>query len=54
VWLSFVEKLKSDRGDYIRLDSEAKEYIRSHVVLGLKFNAREIRNGKSLTWELNA
>lgn len=47
VWRTFVNKLSDERGNYIRLNAAAKEYIYSKEVCSMKWNGREIRNGKS-------
>ncbi|KAL4894971.1 hypothetical protein BDV59DRAFT_174221 [Aspergillus ambiguus] len=44
VWKTFTDKLARERGDYIRLNIDAKEYIRCAEVRALKWNGREIRN----------
>lgn len=46
VWKTFVTKLSEDRGSYIRLNAEAKEYIYSKEVCSTHWNGREIKNGK--------
>jgi hypothetical protein len=44
-----MDKLQKDRGDYIRLSIDAKEYIESSKMMkAVKWNGREIRNGKLL------
>jgi hypothetical protein len=45
VWQTFVDRLAQDRGDYIRLNIDAKEYLDSSRVRAMKWNGREIRNG---------
>lgn len=50
VWKTFMDKLARERGDYIRLNIDAKEYIRGAEMRSVQWNGREIRNGKlSLT-----
>ncbi|KAF9891838.1 hypothetical protein FE257_003323 [Aspergillus nanangensis] len=44
VWKTFTDKLARERGDYIRLNIDAKEYIRGAEVRALEWNGREIRN----------
>ncbi|KAK6222788.1 hypothetical protein LQW54_000597 [Pestalotiopsis sp. IQ-011] len=44
VWQTFVNKLSDERGNYIRLNAAAKEYIYSKEVCSMKWNGREIRN----------
>ncbi|MCJ1325771.1 hypothetical protein MMC10_002434 [Thelotrema lepadinum] len=44
VWQTFIHKLARERGDYIRVNIDAKEYIRSAQVRAVKWNGREIRN----------
>jgi hypothetical protein len=49
IWKSFTEKLEKDRGDYIRLAIDAKEFIESSAKMkAAKWNGREIRNGMLL------
>lgn len=47
VWKTFLDKLAKDRGDSIRLNIDAKEYIRGSEVRELEWNGRDIRNGES-------
>ncbi|KAK2776168.1 P-loop containing nucleoside triphosphate hydrolase (ATPase) [Colletotrichum kahawae] len=44
VWKTFIDKLARERGETIRLTIDAKEYIESTRMQGLKWNGREIRN----------
>ncbi|KAF2104706.1 ATPase [Rhizodiscina lignyota] len=44
VWKTFTNKLAAERGDYIRLNINAKEYLESKQIRELKWNGREIRN----------
>ncbi|KAI8301174.1 hypothetical protein K4K61_009070 [Colletotrichum sp. SAR11_59] len=44
VWKTFINKLVRERGETIRLTIDAKEYIESTRMQGLKWNGREIRN----------
>jgi hypothetical protein len=46
VWQTFVDKLARERGDYMRLSIDAKEYLRGSAIRAVKWNGREIRNGK--------
>ena len=46
VWQTFINKLARERGDYIRVNIDAKEYIRGSQVRAVKWNGREIRNGE--------
>lgn len=46
VWKTFMEKLARERGDYIRLNIDAKEYIRGTEMRAVQWNGREIRNGE--------
>ena len=46
VWKTFMDKLARERGDYIRLNIDAKEYIRGTEMRSVQWNGREIRNGK--------
>ncbi|KAM5360948.1 hypothetical protein ACJZ2D_013402 [Fusarium nematophilum] len=44
VWQTFVDKLKRDCGTYMKLDTNAKRYLKSSEVRAMKWNGREIRN----------
>ncbi|KAK1831670.1 hypothetical protein QBC39DRAFT_350605 [Podospora conica] len=44
VWKTFMDKLARERGDYIRLNIDAKEYIRGKEMRAVQWNGREIRN----------
>ncbi|KAI1383576.1 P-loop containing nucleoside triphosphate hydrolase protein [Hypoxylon trugodes] len=44
VWQTFIDKLAKERGDYMRLNVDAKDYIRGAEMRALKWNGREIRN----------
>ncbi|KUI53387.1 Protein MSP1 [Cytospora mali] len=44
VWMTFVKKLTKERGKYIRISLDAKEYISGKEVQAVKWNGREIRN----------
>ncbi|KAK4167749.1 ATPase [Cladorrhinum sp. PSN259] len=44
VWKTFMDKLARERGDYIRLNIDAKEYIRGAEMRAVEWNGREIRN----------
>lgn len=44
VWKTFMDKLARERGDSIRLNYDAKEYIEK--IGSIKWNGREIRNGE--------
>lgn len=46
MWQTFVDRLAQDRGDYMRINIDAKEYLDSAKVRAMKWNGREIRNGK--------
>ena len=46
VWKTFIDKLAKERSD-IRLNIDAKEYIRGAEVRALEWNGRDIRNGKA-------
>jgi hypothetical protein len=48
VWKTFTDKLQRERGDSIRLNIDAKEYIRGAEMRAVKWNGREIRNGEFL------
>lgn len=45
VWRTFVNKLKKERGDTMRLTMDAKDYINGKEMRKLEWNGREIRNG---------
>ncbi|KAH6695531.1 hypothetical protein F5X68DRAFT_163790 [Plectosphaerella plurivora] len=44
IWHNFAHKLTRERGDFIRLNLEAREYLSSSALRSLKWNGREIRN----------
>ncbi|KAI1372638.1 P-loop containing nucleoside triphosphate hydrolase protein [Hypoxylon crocopeplum] len=44
VWQTFIDKLARERGDYMRLNVDAKDYIRGADMRALQWNGREIRN----------
>ncbi|KAL8365017.1 hypothetical protein RB595_004026 [Gaeumannomyces hyphopodioides] len=44
VWETFMNKLKSERGDTMRLTIDAKDYINGKDMSKLEWNGREIRN----------
>ena len=47
IWKNFMDKLKKDRGDKIKMDWEAIQYIKkSSEIAELALNGREIRNSK--------
>lgn len=46
IWKTFIDKLAKEKGNYIRLNIDAKEYIRGAELKSLKWNGREIRNGE--------
>ncbi|RYC59099.1 hypothetical protein CHU98_g7106 [Xylaria longipes] len=46
IWQTFIDKLVKERGDYMRLNIDAKDYIRGSEMRALEWNGREIRNGK--------
>lgn len=48
VWQTFIDKLDRERGDYIRLNIDAKEYLEGKELKAVKWNGREIRNGKHI------
>jgi hypothetical protein len=48
VWKTFIDKLARERGDYTRLNIDAKEYIRGSEMRAVKWNGREIRNGEQV------
>lgn len=45
VWETFVNKLNRERGESIRLDATAEEYVESKAIQDLAWNGREIKNG---------
>ena len=47
VWRNFFEKLVKDRGDIMRVPIDTKDYTNGQEVRELKWNGREIRNGKA-------
>ncbi|KAF2258988.1 P-loop containing nucleoside triphosphate hydrolase protein [Lojkania enalia] len=44
VWQTFIDKLQHERGDYLRLNIDAKEYLEGKELKAVKWNGREIRN----------
>ncbi|KAI6306758.1 hypothetical protein MCOR34_007871 [Pyricularia oryzae] len=44
VWRTFISKLQRDRGDTMRLNLNAQEYIEGKEIRDLEWNGREIRN----------
>lgn len=44
VWNTFINKLARERGSYMRLNINAKEYICGAEVRSVEWNGREIRN----------
>lgn len=46
VWMTFVQKLTKERGKFMRISMDAKDYIRGNEVRSVKWNGREIRNGE--------
>lgn len=46
VWMTFMQKLARERGKFMRISMDAKDYIRSNEVRSVKWNGREIRNGE--------
>jgi SpoVK/Ycf46/Vps4 family AAA+-type ATPase len=52
VWKTFIKKLDDERGHYLRLTIDAKEYIEGKAIKAVKWNGREIRNGKSLSFRI--
>lgn len=54
IWQTFIDKLNKERGPAsksavkFRVSIDAKEYINSKEMKELKWNGREIRNGKYL------
>jgi hypothetical protein len=46
VWDTFFQKLEEDRETTMRISQATKDYIQSNELLALRWNGREIRNGK--------
>ncbi|KAJ9142057.1 ATPase (AAA) domain protein [Pleurostoma richardsiae] len=44
VWQTFLDKLSRERGDYMRISMDAKDYVYGSAMRALKWNGREIRN----------
>ncbi|KAJ4982815.1 hypothetical protein SVAN01_11688 [Stagonosporopsis vannaccii] len=44
VWQTFIDKLLRERGEYVRLNIDAKEYLDAKELRAVKWNGREIRN----------
>ncbi|KAH6995840.1 hypothetical protein BKA56DRAFT_539060 [Ilyonectria sp. MPI-CAGE-AT-0026] len=44
VWKTFIDKLAREKGESMRLNIDAKEYIRGTEMRAMKWNGREIRN----------
>ncbi|KAK7984661.1 P-loop containing nucleoside triphosphate hydrolase [Apiospora saccharicola] len=49
VWQTFIDKLERDRAGYMRISMKAAEYIEQINKSSLKWNGREIRNGKGIS-----
>lgn len=47
--MTFMQKLTRDRGKFMRISMDAKDYIRGNEVRSVKWNGREIRNGEFKT-----
>ncbi|KPM34603.1 hypothetical protein AK830_g11966 [Neonectria ditissima] len=47
VWKTFIDKFAREKGGSMRLNIDAKEYIRGAEMRAVQWNGREIRNGKS-------
>jgi SpoVK/Ycf46/Vps4 family AAA+-type ATPase len=45
VWKTFIDKLTKDRGHWMRVSIDAKDFIRGREMREVKWNGREIRNG---------
>lgn len=52
VWRTFISKLQRDRGDTMRLNLNAQEYIEGKEIRDLEWNGREIRNGKFSSFQV--
>lgn len=48
--MTFMQKLTKDRGKFMRISMDAKDYIRGNEVRSVKWNGREIRNGELQTF----
>lgn len=48
LWDTFFQKLEDDRETTMRVQQSAKDYVQSQEMRSLKWNGREIRNGKLL------
>ena len=46
IWRNFFDKLAKDRGDIMRIPIDTKDYTNGQEVREVKWNGREIRNGK--------
>ncbi|KAF2432110.1 P-loop containing nucleoside triphosphate hydrolase protein [Tothia fuscella] len=44
VWKTFIDKLAQERGESIRLNLDAKDYIQGKEMREIRWNGREIRN----------
>jgi hypothetical protein len=47
VWKTFIDKLHRERGQFVKLNVDAKAYIRGSEMRAVEWNGREIRNGRS-------
>ena len=54
LWRNFFDKLIKDRGDIMRIPIDTKDYTNGKEVKALKWNGREIRNGKEAALFTNA
>ncbi|KAM3083554.1 hypothetical protein ACMFMG_004201 [Clarireedia jacksonii] len=48
VWLTFISKLEKDRQGIMRVPIGTKEYLESNEVKKVKWNGRQIRNGRQM------
>ena len=46
VWKTFIDKLEKDRSGSMRVPIGTKEYLQGNEVKSVKWNGRQIRNGK--------
>jgi SpoVK/Ycf46/Vps4 family AAA+-type ATPase len=48
IWQTFIDKLARERSKDMRLHPDAKYYLKGKEVKAMKWNGRDIRNGKRL------
>lgn len=54
IWNTFMKKLIQDRGSFIRVSLDAKDYIKGKEIKEVKWNGREIRNGRIIETKIVA